>query len=174
MAEWNSCDTNIYNSTTCNNQVFHNHNSEYDYNCKYKYSNSKYYWEIITICKSVTWIEALSRPWIKTIQYCLVPISGFGQTIETTTHFLRHCPDYHRARHIVFEKNKNIDSNISEQNKVSLKRYLLFGANMLNSDKTKYLLVSDIAFMQSTETFKSLNFLESKLADQILSIIIPL
>ena len=110
----------------------------------------------------------------KTIQYCLVPISGFGQTIETTTHFLRHCPDYHCARHIVFEKIKSIDSNISEQNKVSLRRYLLFGANMLNSDKTKYLLVSDIAFMQSTETFKSLNFVESKLADQILSVIIPL
>ena len=174
MAEWNSCDTNIYNSTTCNNQVFNNHNYEYDYNCKYKYSNSKYYWEVITIYRSVTWIKALSRPWIKTIQYCLVPISGFGQTIGTTTHFLRHCRDYHCARHIVFEKIKSIDSNISEQNKVLLKKYLLFGANMLNSDKTKYLLVSETAFMQSMETSKSINFLQSKLVDQILSVIIML
>ena len=109
-----------------------------------------------------------------TIHDCLVPISGFSQTIKTTTHFLRHFPDYHCARHIGFEKIKSIDSNISEQNKVSLNRYLLIGANMLNSDKMKYLLASEIAFMQSMERSKPPNFLESKLADQMLSVIIPL
>ena len=75
---------------------------------------------------------------------------------------------------IGFEKIKSIDSNISEQNKVSLKRYLLIGANILNSDKIKYLLASEIAFIQSMERSKSPNFLESKLADQMLSVIIPL
>ena len=75
---------------------------------------------------------------------CLDPIPGFfGQGIEATTHFILHCPDYHCARDVVFEKIMSIDSNISQQVKVPLTKYLLFGANMLNSDKIKSLLVPE-------------------------------
>ena len=87
-------------------------------------------------------------------------------------HFLLHCPDYHCARHIVFDKTKSIDSKISQQIKMLLTKYFLIGANMLNSDKTKYFLVAEFDFIQSTERFNHpLNFFKSKSWDQMLSFI---
>ena len=43
-------------------------------------------------------------------QDCINPISSCVQEIETSTHFLLHCCDYHFARQTLFKKSNKIDS----------------------------------------------------------------
>ena len=43
-------------------------------------------------------------------QDCVNPDCGCGQEIETSTHFLLHCSNYHSARQTLFEKVETIDS----------------------------------------------------------------
>ena len=42
---------------------------------------------------------------------CVNPISSCSQAIETSTHFLLHCSNYHCARQILFRKVKKQKSN---------------------------------------------------------------
>ena len=37
-------------------------------------------------------------------QGCVSPMCSFSQDIETTTHFLLHCPNHHCARKTLFHK----------------------------------------------------------------------
>ena len=53
-----------------------------------------------------------------------------------------------------FGKINNIDSNILQQNDLSITKDLLFGNEKLKDDKNNALLTSTIEFIQSTERFK--------------------
>ena len=86
-------------------------------------------------------------------QDCLSPISSCGQEIETTNHFLLHCLNYRCARKTFFEKINLIDSNILQQNDLSITKDLL-GSEKLKDDKNNALLTSTTEFMRSTERFK--------------------
>ena len=59
-------------------------------------------------------------------QDCLNPICSCGQEIETISHFLLHYLNYRCARKILFEKNNVNDSNILQQNDLSIAKDLLF------------------------------------------------
>ena len=47
-----------------------------------------------------------------------------------------------------------IDSNILQQNDLSITKDLLFGSEKLKGDKNNALLVSNTEFIQSTERFR--------------------
>ena len=49
-------------------------------------------------------------------QDCINPACSCCQEIETSTHFLLHCCNYHSARQTLFEKVKKDDSSILKQN----------------------------------------------------------
>ena len=49
-------------------------------------------------------------------QKCLNPICTCGCEIETTTHFLLHCPIYANERMTLLDKIRNINTTILEQN----------------------------------------------------------
>ena len=66
---------------------------------------------------------------------CLNPICSYGQKIETANHFFLHCLNYRCARKTFFEKINLIDSNIVQQNDLSITKYLLFGSEKLKDDK---------------------------------------
>ena len=53
-----------------------------------------------------------------------------------------------------FGKINIIDSNILQQNDLSITKDLLFGSEKLKDDKNNALLTSTIEFIQSTERFK--------------------
>ena len=84
----------------------------------------------------------------------LNPICSCGQEIETKSHFLLHCLNYHCARKTFFEKINLIDSNTLQQSDLSITNDLLFGSEKLKDDKINVLLTSTIEFIQSTERFK--------------------
>ena len=66
-------------------------------------------------------------------QDCVNPVCSCGQEIETSTHFLLHCSNYHSARQTLFEKVKKIDSSILKQNDQVITKILLFGDEKLKA-----------------------------------------
>ena len=48
-------------------------------------------------------------------QDCVSPMCYCGQDIETTTHFLLHCPNHHCARKTLFDKINQVSGTISRQ-----------------------------------------------------------
>ena len=77
-------------------------------------------------------------------QDCLNPICSCGQEIETTR----------KARKAFFENIFLIDSNILQQNDLSITKDLLFGSEKLKDDKNNTLLTSTTEFIQPTQRFK--------------------
>ena len=61
-------------------------------------------------------------------QDCLNPIFRCGQEVETASHFLLHCLNYRCERKTTFEKINLIDSNILQQNDLSITKDLRFGS----------------------------------------------
>ena len=72
-------------------------------------------------------------------QDCLNSICSCGQEIETTSHFLLHCHNYCCAMQTFSEKNNLIDSNIVQQNYLSMTKDLLFGSEKLKDDNSTLL-----------------------------------
>ena len=68
---------------------------------------------------------------------CLNSICSCGQEIETTSHFLLRCLKYHFARQTFFEKINLIDSNILQQNDLSITKNLLLDSEKLRDNKYK-------------------------------------
>ena len=87
-------------------------------------------------------------------QDCLNHICSCGQEIESTSHFVLHCLNYRSARQTFFEKINLIDSNILQQNDLSITKNLLLSSEKLKHDQNNALLMSTIEFILSTERFK--------------------
>ena len=65
-------------------------------------------------------------------QDCVSPMCYCGQDIETTTHFLLHCPNHHCARKTLFHKINQVSGTILRQNDSTITKILLFGDNKLD------------------------------------------
>ena len=76
--------------------------------------------------------------------------------IETTTHFLLHCPNHHCARKTLFHKINQVSGTISRQSDSTITKILLFGDNKLDFETYKVLLMPTIEFISLTERFRSL------------------
>ena len=59
-------------------------------------------------------------------QDCVSPMCYCGQDIETTTHFLLHCPNHHCARKTLFHKINQVSGTISRQSDSTITKILLF------------------------------------------------
>ena len=67
---------------------------------------------------------------------------------------LLHCLNYRCRSETLFKKNNLIDSNILQQNNLSITKDLIFGSEKLEDDKNDALLTSTIEVIESTGTFK--------------------
>ena len=88
-------------------------------------------------------------------QDCLNPICICGLDIESTSHFLLHCPTFNDERYTLlstFNKNKT-DYKILELTKSSLTQSLLFGNTSFDRKKT-LILNATIEYILSTERFE--------------------
>ena len=86
-------------------------------------------------------------------QDCVSPMCYCGQDIETTTHFLLHCPNHHCARKNFFDKINQVSGTILRQSDSTITKILLLGDSKLDLETNKILLMSTIEFISLTERF---------------------
>ena len=86
-------------------------------------------------------------------QDCVSPMCYCGQDIETTTHFLLHCPSHHSARKTLFDKINQVSGTILGQSDSIITKILLFGDNKLDFETNRVFLMSTIEFISLTERF---------------------
>ena len=85
-----------------------------------------------TRVKSFTWTQIQVQ---LCIQNCLNTPCSCGSSIESTSHFLLHCPMFHDKRHTQLSTLNNIDSKILESTTDSyLTQTLLFGCTSFDSE----------------------------------------
>ena len=85
---------------------------------------------------------------------CLNPLCSCGLSIESTSHFLLHCPIFHDIRHTLLSTLDNIDSKILKSNDSYLTQTLLFGSTSFDSETNTLVLNATIDYILSTERFE--------------------
>ena len=87
-------------------------------------------------------------------QDCLNPLCLCGNEIETSTHYLLHCPTYTNERLTLLNKIKSINCSILESSDAAVTKILLFGDNTLSNSSNTFILNSTIEYIISTQRFK--------------------
>ena len=83
----------------------------------------------------------------------LNPICSCGFDIESTSHFLLHCPSFNDKRYALLSiLNKN-DCKLIELTKSSLSQTLLYGNTLFDKEKG-FILNATIEYILSTERFE--------------------
>ena len=86
-------------------------------------------------------------------QDCLNPICSCGLDIESTSHFLLHCPTFNDERYTFLSTLNNIDCSLLELTKSSLLQTLLYGNTLFDKEKNTRILNATIEYILSTERF---------------------
>ena len=87
-------------------------------------------------------------------QNCLNTLCSCGSSIESTSHFLLHCPIFHDKRHAFLSTLNNIDCKILDSSDSYLTQTLLFGCTLFHSETETLVLNATIDYILSTERFK--------------------
>ena len=87
-------------------------------------------------------------------QDCLNPLCLCGSEIETSTHYLLHCPAYTNEGLTLLNKIKSINCSILESKDVAVTKVLLFGYNSLSNSSNTLILKSAIKNIISTQRFQ--------------------
>ena len=87
-------------------------------------------------------------------QDCLNPICSCGLDIESTSHFLLHCPTFNDERYTLLSTLNNIDCTLLELTKSSLSQTLLYGNTLFDKEKNTRILNATTEYILSTERFK--------------------
>ena len=86
-------------------------------------------------------------------QDTLNPICNCG-TVETTIHYLLHCPTFSNERITFFIKLQNIDVNIFSKDDSNISKVLLFSDHSFNDVKYTYVLLTAlIEYIIATKRF---------------------
>ena len=84
---------------------------------------------------------------------CLNPICCCGKGIETTVHYLLHCPISSDERSIFFHNIRSIDENVLSGSDPRISETLLFGISSFNDTKNTSILNTIIGYILSTKRF---------------------
>ena len=87
-------------------------------------------------------------------QDCLNPLCLCGNEIETSTHYLLHCPTYTNERFTLLNKIKSINCRILESRDAVVTKTILFGDNTLSNSSNTIILNSTIESIISTQRFE--------------------
>ena len=89
-------------------------------------------------------------------QNCLNPLCSCGSRIESTSHFLLHCPIFRDKRHTFLSTLNIIDSKLLESNDSYLTQTqtLLSGSTSFDSETDTLVLNATIDHILSTEIFE--------------------
>ena len=77
-------------------------------------------------------------------QDCLNPICSCGLDIESTSHFLLHCPTFNDERYTLLSTLNNIDCKLLELTKSSLSQTLLYGNTLFDQEKKHAFLTQQL------------------------------
>ena len=86
-------------------------------------------------------------------QDTLNPICSCGDDIETTIHYLLHCPDYLDERRTLLDNLQSTGENIHDKNDSQISELLLFGASSNNDASNTCILIATIQFTLATKRF---------------------
>ena len=86
-------------------------------------------------------------------QYCLKPICSCGTDVETTAHYLLHCPNYLHERKTLLDNSKSVLPNILEKSESFINNVLLFGDTSLDDSSNTIILNAKINYITSTKRF---------------------
>ena len=78
-----------------------------------------------------------------------------GNEIETSTHYLLHCPTYTNERLTLLNKIKSINCSILESSDATVTKILLFDDNTLGNSSNTIILNSTIEYIISTQRLES-------------------
>ena len=81
-------------------------------------------------------------------------ICNCGLNIESTSHFLLHCPTFNDERYTPLSTLNNIDYKLLELTKSSLLQTLLYGNTLFNKEKKTRILNATIEYISSSERFE--------------------
>ena len=84
---------------------------------------------------------------------CLNPICCCGQDIETTVHYLLHCPIFSDERSIFFNNIRSINEYVLSGSDSRISETLLFGISSFNDTKNTSILNTTIDYILSTKIF---------------------
>ena len=73
--------------------------------------------------------------------------------METTIHYLLHCPNFSNERLTLFSKLQSTDGNILSKDDSRISKALLFGDDSFNDVKNSSVLTSSIEYTLSTKRF---------------------
>ena len=86
-------------------------------------------------------------------QGCLNPICSCGFDIESTSHFLLHCPTFNDEQYTLLS-TLNIDCKLLELTKFSSSQTLSYGNTLFDKEKKTHILNATIEYILSTERFE--------------------
>ena len=92
-------------------------------------------------------------------QDSLNPLCKCGDEVESTSHFLLHCPIYNNDRSSLLRTIRNNDCKLLEINDSSLTQTLLYGNPYFDIITNSLILTATIAFILSTKRFEEALFL---------------
>ena len=91
-------------------------------------------------------------------QDLLNPLCKCGFDVESTSHFLLHCPIYNNERSSLLSTIRNIDCKLLENTDSSLTQTLLYGNPSLDINTNSLILNAAIDFILSTKRFEEVLF----------------
>ena len=151
ISEWNSLDVNIRNPSSIN--VFKKELLKFIRpvpNSTYNINDSKGLTSLTRLRLGLSHFG--DHKFRHNFQDCVSPMCSCGQDIETTTHFLLHCPNHRCARKTLFHKINQVSGNILRQSDSTIKKILPFGDIKLDFGTNEILLMSTIEFISLTES----------------------
>ena len=87
-------------------------------------------------------------------QDSLNPFCSCGLDIESTGHYFLHCPTYITERRTLLSTMENIDNHLLDVCEPVLKKTLLFGSNLFDSNANANVLSATIEYALSTKRFE--------------------
>ena len=84
---------------------------------------------------------------------CLNPICCCGKDIETTVHYLLHCPIFSDESSIFLNNMRSIDENVLSGSDSRISETVLFGISSFNNTKNTAVINTTIDYILSTEKF---------------------
>ena len=85
-------------------------------------------------------------------QDTLNPICNCGP-VETTVHYLLHCPTFSNERLTFFNKLQSTDVNIISKDDSNISKLLLYGDHSFDDEKNSFILTASIEHIISTKRF---------------------
>ena len=100
-------------------------------------------------------------------QDCLNPICSCGLDIESTSHFLLHCPTFNDEPYTLLSTLNNTDCKLLELTKSSLSQTLLYGNTSFDKEKTHAFLTQQLNIFYPLKDSRNLLF--SKFPSELLN-----